>query len=107
MKKVNLILQLLIQNLKNNFGENILQVYLFGSQANGTANDNSDFDILIVLKNNYDWKYKDKIYETCYQTELLEDVFFDINIISEFELNNSLRGKQPFILNAIKNGITV
>jgi len=101
------ILKTLKANLQARFGSNIVNVYLFGSQATGTASEFSDYDILIVLKADYDWAYKDKIYEICYQTELAEDVFFDITVISERELLNTMRGKQPFITNALKTGITV
>jgi len=94
-------------NLWAQLGNNIVNVFVFGSQVNGSATEFSDYDILVVLNAEYDWMYKDKIYEICYQTELSEDVFFDISIISEHELKNTIRGKQPFIQNAIKNGITV
>jgi len=105
MNKQAEILKTLKHQLVSSFGENIKQVILFGSQTTNEANLNSDYDILIVLKNDTDWVYNDKIYSVCYNVELSEDVFFDINIISENELNNSLRGKQPFILNAINKGV--
>jgi predicted nucleotidyltransferase len=105
MDKQIIILKVLKQSLVDTFGENIKQVILFGSQTINKANENSDYDILIVLKNEYDWIYKDKVYTECYNVELKEDVFFDINIISENELNNTLRGKQSFILNAINKGV--
>jgi predicted nucleotidyltransferase len=101
------IIETLKANLRAQLGTNIVNVFVFGSQVNGSATEFSDYDILIVLKAEYDWTYKDKIYEICYQTELSEAVFFDITVISEHELKNTMRGKQPFILNAIKNGITV
>jgi predicted nucleotidyltransferase len=43
----NIILKDLKQNLSAQFDLNLL--VLFGSQASGKANENSDFDILVVL----------------------------------------------------------
>jgi len=100
-------LEKLKHTLTIHLNENLHSVYLFGSQANQTATELLDYDILVVLRSEYDWIYKDKIYELCYGIELLEDVFFDINIISLTELNTTLRGKQPFITNIINKGVLV
>ena len=42
--------------LRNRFGDNLKDVVLFGSQANGTAHKDSDYDFLIILKEKADWK---------------------------------------------------
>jgi len=107
MKKKLEILSDLKKRLFKKFGNIFEDIILFGSQINGSASDDSDYDILIILQNDYDWKIKDEIYSECYNIELAENVLFDINIISENELKNSLRGKQPFILNAINSGIKI
>jgi predicted nucleotidyltransferase len=50
------------QGLKNLYGEQLDQLLLFGSQARGDAKADSDIDILIVLKNSFDYsKESDKI----------------------------------------------
>ncbi|MBC8487460.1 MAG: nucleotidyltransferase domain-containing protein [Bacteroidetes bacterium] len=90
--------------LIKNFGDNIKDVILFGSQATETATDLSDYDILIVLRNEYDWKYKDKIRDVICEFEIMNDIFIDMNIISEKE-RNTLRWHQPIFINAFKNGI--
>ena len=90
--------------LVNNLGDNVADVVLFGSQINGTAHSDSDYDILIILKSDYDRKLKRKINHLCYQIDLKYDVFLDTQIISKNELNNSLRGKHPLFTNAIKEG---
>lgn len=104
MKNGKKILIELNQLLIKTFGTNIKDVILFGSQATETATDHSDYDILIVLRNEYDWKYKDKIRNTICEFEIMNDVFIDINVISEKE-KDTLRWQQPFFINAFKNGI--
>lgn len=104
MKITKEILIVLKHLLIKNFGNNIKDVILFGSQATETATYLSDYDILIVLRNEYDWKYKNKIRDVICEFEIIHDVSIDMNIISEKE-RNTLRWLQPFFINALKNGI--
>lgn len=59
------ILKALKQKLIDSFGDNIAKVILFGSQVTGGATEFSDYDILIVLKCEYDWKFRNEIYDLC------------------------------------------
>jgi predicted nucleotidyltransferase len=105
MIKGTVILKELKESLVANFGEDINRVILFGSQARGDAHDHSDYDILVILKNDYDWHYKYKIQDTCWEVDYKFDVLTDVKIISINELN-SIRGKQPYILDALENGVS-
>jgi len=105
MLKKQKILNEIKQLLNHHFENEIKDVLLFGSQASGKANKNSDYDILIVLKTSHDWKKRNRISEICYDIDLKYDIVTDIHVISENELQNSLRGYQPIFQNAIKNGI--
>ncbi len=100
--------RIIIKELKNilvkNLGDDISDVVLFGSQLTGKATKDSDVDILIVLKNDYDRQIKRKINELCYEIDLKYDTFLDTQIISLNELKNSLRGKHPIFSNALKEG---
>ena len=88
-------------------GCDISKIILFGSQAKGTAHDDSDYDFLIVLKiNDYDWKYSRDFSDVIYKFELENDVFIDEHLISEHELKHTLRGQQPIFRNALKYGLT-
>lgn len=92
--------------LEKKFKHEIKDVILFGSRAKGNAEKYSDYDILIILeKNQYDWKYKHKLMELIYDIELENDIYIDIHILSEYELNNTLRGTQPIFTSAIKHGV--
>ncbi|MCD4745188.1 MAG: nucleotidyltransferase domain-containing protein [Bacteroidales bacterium] len=100
--------KLIIKELKDllieNFRNTISDVVLFGSQHKGTATKDSDVDVIIVLKKEYDWKMKRKINDLCYEIDLKYDIFLDTQIISLNELKNSIRGKHPIFFNALKEG---
>lgn len=90
--------------LKSRFSDNLRDVVLFGSQASGKHNKDSDYDILIVLKNKADWREEREISDLCYDIELKYNIITDTHIISEPELS-TLRGKQPIFINALEKGI--
>ena len=101
------ILKKLKTSLINKFGDNIKEVILFGSQVTGKAHENSDYDVLIILNNDYDWRYKREILHACYDIELEHDIFIDIKIISVNELNHSIKGQHPLYEEAINKGIQI
>ncbi len=87
------------------FGEDIRDVILFGSQATGEAHKDSDYDVLIILNKDYDWKYQDNITSVLYNMELEYDIFIDTKVISTKELHNTIKGKHPLFVDAIHEGI--
>ena len=106
MKDKIKILRDLKSLLINNFGDNIKDVILFGSQVTNTSYENSDFDILIILKTKADWRYERKISKICYSIDLKYNIITDTHLLAESELN-TLRGKQPIFINAINKGIHI
>ena len=104
MNKKKLILQDLKALLTNQFGKDLINIYLFGSQAKNTETPDSDYDILILLKTRKDWRVKDQVIDICYDIDLKHDIIIDPHILAEEELT-TLRGKQPIFINAMLNGI--
>jgi len=100
------ILKDLDARLKKEFGALIHRVILYGSRACGEAREFSDYDILIIVKENVDWQTEDAILEKCYEIDLEYDIVTDIKLISTHDLT-TLKGKQPFIVNALEKGLTV
>ena len=100
------IIKDLKNRLTNQLGDNLKDVVLFGSQLSGKSSKDSDFDILIVVKNKIDWKLERKISDICYEAELEFGILIDTHILSENELNLP-RGKQPIFDNAINMGYYV
>ena len=99
-----LVLNDLSNLLRDRFGDDLRDVVLFGSQANGTAHKDSDYDFLIVLKEKVDWKIEREISDLCYEIDLKYDILTDIHILSVGELA-TIRGRQPIFVNALANGL--
>lgn len=102
VKALNELKKLLI----NKYPEYIDRLILFGSRIDGTANQYSDYDILLILKKKYNWNFENKIYDTCSDINIKYDIITDIKIISNSELN-SIIGKQTYIQNALNNGLVI
>ena len=90
--------------LKKRFADDLKDVVLFGSHANGPTRKDSDSDILIILKNKPDWVIEREISDLCYEVDLKYNLTTDTHVIGEPELN-TLRGKQPIFVNAIATGL--
>lgn len=99
-----MILADLKKHLKNNYDGSISEVILFGSQARGDSYEYSDYDILIVLDNDYSIKDENIILDLCYDINLKYNILIDAHLLSKREIK-SLRGKQPVFVNALKSGI--
>ena len=101
-----LVLRDLSDLLKSRFSDDLKDVVLFGSHALGKAHTDSDYDFLVILKKKADWRTEREISDLCYQIDLKYNIITDTHIFGESELH-TLRGKQPFFVNAISNGIHV
>jgi|GEM_PF-128082 len=100
----NLVLSDLNQLLRSKFSDNLKDIILFGSQVYGKAHQDSDYDILIILKQKPDWRTEREISDLCYEIDLKYSIVTDTHIIGESELS-TLRGKQPIFVNAISKGL--
>jgi predicted nucleotidyltransferase len=92
--------------LMQRFPDDIEKVILYGSRVTGEARKYSDYDILIILKNDYDWKFRDRIYDATYAIDLKHDIVTDMKFISTRDLN-TIKGKQPFIQDALECGVVL
>ena len=105
MKKRDKILQEAKTRLVAAFGDKIKDVILFGSRAWGKPHRWSDWDFVVVVRGEYDWQIVRAIRFIMADIDLDFDVFTQTLVISEMELTNSLRGRQPVFIDAIQNGI--
>jgi predicted nucleotidyltransferase len=55
------ILRELKHLLQEHFHDDIQDVILVGSQAAGTSREDSDYDVLIIVNRDYDWRVMGKI----------------------------------------------
>lgn len=98
------ILTELKNHLLQHYGHSIIEVILFGSRTHGDSKPDSDYDILILLDQDYSGKDENKILDLCYDICLKYNILFDVHLLSKEEIN-SIRGRQPVFVNAIKSGI--
>lgn len=104
MNNSHKILYTVKEKLREFLGDNLIEIILFGSQVKGKGNYDSDYDLLIIVKNTIDWRAKQVINSLCYQVDLQLDIITDIHILSLSELH-SIRGKQAIFQDAINKGI--
>jgi len=99
-----ILLKELKNSLQKGYQDSVKDIILFGSQAYGNPTENSDYDVLIVLKKDYTAKDENQIYDLCYDINLKYNIVIDAHLISERELG-TIKGKQLIFTKAIKSGI--
>ena len=88
-EKDNILLARIFDQLKK-AGFGVFGLYLFGSRANDTFNEDSDYDVAIILNKKVDWKNKDKVREVIYDIMLENDIVIDSHIYSKEEIDLSI-----------------
>jgi predicted nucleotidyltransferase len=101
------ILKAVKSSLKQELGDDLNKIILFGSRVKIEATELSDFDVLIILNTPVHWTTKNLIRDICYEISLEYDVFVDSKIIYSGDLETKFWGKHPLYTDAIKNGIHV
>ncbi len=96
------ILEDLKTDLSIHLKDNLRAVVLFGSQLTDNKPE-SDYDILIVVKNKENWKLERLISDICYEIDLKYNIITDTHVLSEAEFDTP-RGKQPIFINALNQG---
>jgi uncharacterized protein len=105
MKSDLIILKELKINLYEVFGERLYDVILFGSRTGKKSLTDSDFDVLIILNDHFEWREKNKIRDICYDIALEYEILIDSKIIALPDIKHKFWGKHPLITDAIQNGI--
>jgi len=97
-----IIISELKDRLITRFGKNIDHVKLFGSRAKGNAKKDSDYDVMIVLKKDYDWDYQDKVNHVCDKVEEKYNIWIQTHFVSINQLYNGREGKEPLYFDVLK-----
>jgi uncharacterized protein len=86
------------------YADVVESVILYGSRARGTATEDSDYDLLLILKRDCDWRERHDICYAIYDIAIDYTIALDVRMISVPELEG-IKGFQPFIINALTEGI--
>ena len=103
--EIKSILAELKERFQELYGERLVQMVLYGSQARGDAEDGSDIDVLIVLKDEVNPSSElqnagDTIYDISYRHDVVVSCVF----VSE---ERYARGEGPLIRNVRREGLSV
>ena len=105
MLKRDKILREAKTRLVNQFGEKIKDVILFGSRAWGKPSRWSDWDFVVVVRGDYDWKFRNEIWDVMTDVDLDFDLITQTLVVSEHELKHSIQGYEPVFVKALSEGI--
>ena len=91
--------------LAGRYGPRLAKLVLFGSQARGDEDAESDIDVLVVLRGPVNWGEElDRTNEELTEFSLDRDVVISCVFISEEEYE---RGQSPLLLNVRREGMPV
>jgi predicted nucleotidyltransferase len=106
---MNLTLEPLIKRVKSElqsvYGERLVQLVLFGSQARGDASQESDIDLMAVLEGEVNYlEERKRTADTLYQLSYENDQVLTCLFVSK---DRYVHEKSPLLLNIRREGLPV
>ena len=101
-------LEELVNRLRRHYREDLLHVVLFGSKARGDFDQESDLDVLVVVRQILDstyWEHRRAIIRETYDLELAHNVVFSLLVRDEPEYDQMRRWNLLIYRNIKQDGI--
>jgi len=95
------------KRLIDEYGDRLVRFIVFGSHVRELPSADSDIDIFLTLSGNVDWKTEFEIWDIAYDIDLEYDVILDVKVYSEEDISHTIRGRTPFVVNVLEEGIPV
>jgi len=83
------------------------EIILYGSKARGDADEESDIDVLVLLKEGVNWDLKEEIFSIAFKVELKYDVIFGVAVYQKQFWDSPLGKAMPLRWNIDREGIYV
>lgn len=83
------------------------QLILYGSRARGDANDNSDYDLLVLVNGPVDWRFERLIRDSLYDLELESDKILSVQVLPLSKWNSPVYRIMPFRNNVEREGLKI
>jgi predicted nucleotidyltransferase len=95
-----------VSHLRQEYGDQIVAVKLFGSKARGDHEEDSDLDVLVVVRSD-DWRLHDQMVVTAVQPMLDYDVVITPLIVSTKRLRQWQRDRMPIHRRIQADGVSL
>jgi predicted nucleotidyltransferase len=92
--------------LAKQFPDLVEQIIVFGSKAKGTATEDSDLDLLVVIRDG-DWKVKDAITRPGYLLALETNAVPSMIVLTGEEWESLRRREAPFWQTVRRDGVVL
>jgi len=93
----------IIEEMRRHFGDKLVSVVLFGSQARGTADEHSDIDLVVIAEGvPKDWRQQDEIITELRMSPGLISLPVSIILKSPDVVTASLDTVQPLLFGILK-----
>lgn len=105
-KKEEQAVKAFVSAIRKNLKDQLIETKIFGSKVRGDYSQDSDIDILIILKERS--KYlTDTLYEKLLDIELEYDSKISLTVFSQEEYQHNVNAHTPFIESLANEGVAL
>jgi uncharacterized protein len=95
-----------VDRLRTNLRQHIVDVRLFGSEARGDADPESDIDVFVIVQPDHDRSpLETRVVDIAFDVNLEFGVFISPLVVTPGEVNHPMLRETPFIETVMREGI--